>query len=59
MAMLAHAAFNLTITILPVLPSAAGSVLPLEYAIAVMYGMAIIILIFGRKTLTGESSETP
>lgn len=60
MAMLAHAAFNLTITILPVLPSVAGSVLPLEYTIAVMYGMVIIIiLIFGPKTLTREASETP
>jgi membrane protease YdiL (CAAX protease family) len=56
MAMLAHAAFNLTITILPVLPSAAGSVHPLEYAIAVLYVIAvIIIMIFGPRSLTRQS----
>jgi hypothetical protein len=56
MAMLAHAAFNLTITILPVLPSAAGSLHPLEYAIAILYGIAIIIIvIFGPRSLTRQS----
>jgi hypothetical protein len=55
MTMLAHAAFNLTITILPVLPSTAGSQLPLTYAIALLYGLAILVLvIFGAKTLTHE-----
>ena len=53
MSMLAHAAFNLTITVLPVLPSAAGSPLPLAYAIALLYVAALIVLvIFGPKTLT-------
>jgi membrane protease YdiL (CAAX protease family) len=59
MSMLAHAAFNLTITVLPVLPSAAGSQLPLEYAIAVMYGLALIVLmVFGPKTLTRKVSKS-
>jgi hypothetical protein len=55
MSMLAHAAFNLTITILPVLPATAGSQLPLTYAIALLYGLALIVLvIFGPRTLTRE-----
>lgn len=55
LSMIAHAAFNLTITILPVLPSAAGSILPLEFAIVLLYGIAIVILvIFGPKNLTRE-----
>ena len=55
MSMLAHAAFNLTITILPVLPSTAGSQLPLAYAVMLLYVLALIVLVvFGPKTLTHE-----
>ena len=58
MSMLAHGAFNLTITILPVLPSAAGSQLPLTYAIVLLYVLALIVLaIFGPKTLTREARK--
>jgi len=53
--MLAHAAFNATITILPVLPSAAGSELPLAFAVALLYAVAIlVILVFGAKRFRRE-----
>ena len=59
MSMLAHGAFNLTITILPVLPSSAGSQLPLEYAIGLIYVLALIVLVvFGPKTLTREARKS-
>jgi membrane protease YdiL (CAAX protease family) len=49
--MLAHGAFNATITILPILPSAAGSDLPLVFAVALLYIAALLmILVFGAKT---------
>ena len=48
MTMVAHGAFNLTITVLPLLPSAAGSDLPLLYTVALLYIAAIlVILAFG------------
>jgi len=50
--MLAHAAFNLSITILPVLPSTAGSELPLLIAVGLLYLFALIVLVvFRPKTL--------
>jgi membrane protease YdiL (CAAX protease family) len=50
--MLAHGAFNVAITIFPLLPSAAGSILPLEFAVGLLYAAAIlVILIFGAKRL--------
>ena len=53
MAMVAHAAFNLTITILPITPSAAGSTRPLAFAVALMYAIAIaVVTLFGPRTLT-------
>jgi membrane protease YdiL (CAAX protease family) len=53
--MLAHTAFNATITILPILPSAAGNEHPLAIAVALLYTAAIIItLIFGAKMFKRE-----
>jgi membrane protease YdiL (CAAX protease family) len=58
LAMLAHAAFNLTITALPILPSLAGSELPLAYAVALLYAAAILVtLTFGARTLTREEPD--
>ncbi len=56
MTMLAHAAFNLTITILPVTPAAAGSQGPLAFAVGLLYLAALVVLLFfGPKTLTRSS----
>jgi membrane protease YdiL (CAAX protease family) len=58
MAMLAHAAFNLTITILPVTPSAAGSERPLAFAVMLLYIAAIIVILaFGARTLTRDAEH--
>ncbi len=59
MTMLAHAAFNLTITILPVMPSVAGSEQPLLYAIGLIYVVAILVLVFfGAKTFKHEDRNS-
>jgi len=53
--MLAHGAFNLTITILPLLPSAAGSERPLVIAVILLYIAALlVILVFGARTFTRD-----
>jgi membrane protease YdiL (CAAX protease family) len=58
MTMLAHAAFNLTLTILPVNPSMAGSEQPLVFAIGLLYLMAILVLVvFGPGTLTHGAEQ--
>ena len=49
--MLAHGAFNITITILPILPSAAGNNLPLVVLVILLYIVAlIVVMVFGAKT---------
>jgi hypothetical protein len=58
MVMLAHAAFNLTITILPLMPAAAGSAQPLAFAVGLLYLLALAVLVvFGPKTLTRASGN--
>jgi len=58
MTVLAHAAFNLTITILPLLPTAAGSERPLAFAVGLLYVAAIAIIVgCGAKTFRREGSQ--
>ena len=58
MTMLAHAAFNLTLTILPVTPAMAGSERPLGITVGLLYLMAVLVLVvFGPGTLTHKAEQ--
>jgi membrane protease YdiL (CAAX protease family) len=57
--MLAHGAFNVSITILPILPSAAGSTQPLALAVGLLYAVAIFVtLVFGANRFVRKDPNT-